>query len=57
VTDGTAPQKLVASHSENGTVDRTRPLCPYPQVAKWNGAGSTDDAAQFSCAAPQPDRK
>jgi feruloyl esterase len=57
VTDGSAPQKLIASHLDNGTVDRTRPLCPYPQVAKWDGAGSTDDAAQFSCAAPQPDRK
>jgi carboxylesterase type B len=29
---------------------RTRPLCPYPQVAKWNGEGSTDEAENFSCA-------
>ena len=49
VTKGTAPEKIVASHSTNGTVDRTRPLCPYPQTAKWKGTGSSDDAAQFNC--------
>ncbi len=31
---------------------RTRPLCPYPQVARYKGAGSIDDAANFSCMAP-----
>jgi len=30
--------------------DRTRPLCPYPQVAKYTGSGSTDEAANFVCA-------
>jgi hypothetical protein len=30
---------------------RTRPVCPYPQVARWKGTGSTDDAANFTCAA------
>jgi feruloyl esterase len=29
----------------------TRPLCPYPQVAKYRGTGSTDDAANFVCTA------
>jgi len=33
----------------DGKVDRTRPLCPYPQVAAYNGSGSTNDAANFSC--------
>lgn len=28
---------------------RTRPLCPYPQVARYNGSGSLEDAASFSC--------
>jgi feruloyl esterase len=32
-------------------VDRTRPLCPYPQEAQWKGAGSTDEAQNFVCAA------
>jgi feruloyl esterase len=31
---------------------QTRPLCPYPAVAKYSGSGSTDDAANFVCAAP-----
>jgi feruloyl esterase len=47
---GTAPDRILASHLTNGTVDRTRPLCPFGQVAKWNGTGSTDDAANFACA-------
>ncbi|HUB78584.1 MAG TPA: tannase/feruloyl esterase family alpha/beta hydrolase [Bryobacteraceae bacterium] len=49
VTEGAAPERIVASHSTAGKVDRTRPLCPYPQVARWNGTGSTDDAANFTC--------
>ena len=32
-----------------GKVDRTRPLCPYPQVAMYKGSGSIDDAANFTC--------
>ena len=51
VEQGKAPEKLEASHS-TGKVDRTRPLCPYPQVAKYKGAGSIDDAADFVCSAP-----
>jgi feruloyl esterase len=46
---GTAPDRIPASHLTNGTVDRTRPLCPFGQVAKWNGTGSSDDAANFAC--------
>jgi feruloyl esterase len=52
VEDGKAPDRIVAAHSSNGQVDRTRPLCPYPQVAKYKGSGSIDDAANFVCAAP-----
>ncbi len=54
VEKGIAPDRIVASHSSNGAVDRTRPLCPYPQEARWNGSGSTDDAANFVCALPEP---
>jgi feruloyl esterase len=36
----------------DGKVDRTRPLCPHPQVARYNGTGSIDDQANFTCAAP-----
>lgn len=44
-----APDQVLASHSTNGTVDRTRPLCVYPRVARYKGAGSIDDAANFVC--------
>ena len=30
-------------------VNRSRPLCPYPQVARYNGSGSVEDATNFSC--------
>jgi feruloyl esterase len=43
------PERILASHLTNGVTDRTRPLCPYPQVAKYSGTGSTDDAASFRC--------
>jgi feruloyl esterase len=49
VERGEAPQRIVASRSRGGKVDRTRPLCPYPQVAVYKGSGSTDDAASFGC--------
>ena len=52
VEKGQAPTRVVASHSTNGTVDRTRPLCAYPQVARYTGTGSTDDAANFTCRLP-----
>jgi feruloyl esterase len=48
---GTAPETLEASHSSDGRVDRTRPLCAYPQVARYKGTGSIDDAANFVCRA------
>ena len=47
-----APQAIIASHATNGKVDRIRQLCPYPQVAKYKGSGSIDDAANFACRMP-----
>jgi feruloyl esterase len=49
VEQGTTPAQLTASHSTTGVVDRTRPLCPYPQVATYTGSGSIDEAASFQC--------
>jgi feruloyl esterase len=43
------PDKIVASRVVNGVVERTRPLCPHPRVAIWNGKGSANDASNFSC--------
>jgi feruloyl esterase len=36
---------------EAGKTTRTRPLCAYPQVARYKGAGSIDEADNFSCVA------
>ena len=53
VERGKAPDEIVASHvAQDGHVDRTRPLCPYPQVAKYKGSGSIDEAQNFTCAKP-----
>jgi feruloyl esterase len=46
VEQGVAPSKIVATGSVNGT-KRTRPVFPYPQVARYSGRGSIDDAASF----------
>ena len=49
VEKGKAPDQIIASRVRMGVTDRTRPLCPYPQVATYKGTGSTDDAANFVC--------
>ena len=51
------PERVIASHSTSGVVDRTRPLCVYPKVAGYTGRGSTNDAANFTCQAPDLSRK
>jgi len=55
VERGVAPDVIIASHITSGVVDRTRPLCRYPQIAVYQGAGSTDDAAKFACTFPEDD--
>jgi hypothetical protein len=50
VEEGKAPETLLATRrDQSGAVTRSRPLCPYPLVAKYKGSGSTDDAASFVC--------
>jgi hypothetical protein len=49
---GKAPESIQASRVVDNKVVRTRPLCPYPQVARYSGQGSIDDAANFRCVAP-----
>ena len=44
-----APDSMLATRAVNGQVVRSRPLCPYPQEARYSGQGSVDDAANFSC--------
>jgi feruloyl esterase len=52
VEQGKAPDTILASHATMGKTDRTRPLCVYPEAAKYKGSGSTDDAVNFSCSQP-----
>jgi feruloyl esterase len=51
VEQGQAPDRIIATGGAVPT--RTRPLCPYPQVARYTGHGSIDDAANFACVKPQ----
>jgi feruloyl esterase len=50
VERGVAPDRIEASHRENDAVTRTRPLCPYPQTAQYDGNGDTNDTTNFVCA-------
>jgi feruloyl esterase len=52
-----APDRIVATHFTGNTADRTRPLCPYPQEAKYKGKGSINDAANFVCRGSLRDEK
>lgn len=52
VEEGKAPSMIHAEHKADGKVDRSRPLCPHPQIAKYKGSGGTDAAASFTCALP-----
>jgi len=46
---GQAPSRINASRMRDGKVDRTRPLCAWPQVARYKGSGSLDDESNFVC--------
>ena len=49
---GKAPAEILASKLADGRVVRTRPLCPYPQIAQYKGSGSIDEASNFVCRIP-----
>jgi hypothetical protein len=54
---GIAPAKIVATKYQDDNpakgVEMTRPLCPYPQIAKWTGKGPTSEAENWSCQPPR----
>jgi hypothetical protein len=50
VEKGIEPGALIGATS-TGT-PRTRPICRYPEVARYSGSGSIDDAASFMCVPP-----
>jgi feruloyl esterase len=49
VEQGEAPSRIIARKLRGSQVIRTHPLCAYPMSARYNGTGSTDDAAAFTC--------
>ncbi len=62
VEKGIAPDQIVATARGEGNagganrevpadwaVDRTRPLCPYPLIARYNGTGDSERAENFTC--------
>jgi feruloyl esterase len=51
---GEAPDAIPATHSTNNTVDRTMPLCKFPEKAHYKGSGDTNSVASWSC--PQNDK-
>ena len=51
VEKGAAPSMVVGAHVEGGKTTRTRPICAWPNVAKYKGSGSIDQAQNFACEA------
>jgi feruloyl esterase len=49
VEKGKAPDRVIARKLAAGSVTRTRPLCPYPQKAVYNGSGNSDQETSFTC--------
>ena len=59
VEQGETPDRVIASARGNNaeipadwSPERTRPLCAFPEVARYNGSGDIENAANFSCVAP-----
>ena len=55
VENGVEPQEIIGArpaYPDLGLTARTRPICPYPEVARYSGTGSIDDAANFACVEP-----
>ena len=50
VEQGHAPDRVTAARIRDGKADRTRPLCPFPQVTAYTRSGNTEEAASFVCA-------
>lgn len=53
VENGTAPEYIIGTHfaeTVDYKVDKQRPICAYPNQARYNGSGDIWDAANFVCA-------
>ena len=58
VEHGKAPKAIIASKHANpsqpsSSVEMTRPLCPYPEAAKYKASGNPNEAASFACTIEQ----
>ena len=51
---GIAPEAIPATHSTNNAVDRTMPLCKFPEQAHYKGSGDVKSASSWSC--PEKDK-
>jgi feruloyl esterase len=51
---GVAPARITATRAtgRGQTTPMSRPLCPFPQVARYQGSGSTNEASSFACVSP-----
>jgi feruloyl esterase len=54
VEKGVAPDGIPATHSTNNAIDRTMPLCRFPEEAHYKGSGDVNDGSNWSC--PQKDQ-
>ena len=52
VEQGRSPERILGAGSLTGGAVLTRPLFPYPQVARYKGSGSIDADASFECKVP-----
>ncbi len=54
VEQGVAPERFIGTGRATGNPETTltRPLCQYPQVARYKGSGDPNQAASFACVAP-----
>ena len=46
---GKAPDEMLGAKIDHGQTVRTRPICAYPKIARYKGAGSEDEASSFVC--------
>ena len=54
VEDGQAPDRLVASkRNQDGQIALTRPVCPYPEIAVYDGSGDSNNESSFTCTIPE----
>ena len=49
VENGNAPDSILSTNTSGGVVTRSRPLCPWPQTAIYNGSGDPNNIASFHC--------